>query len=95
MSEAKEKLVESLVSNYDILDGFVVWGLEEGLSNVIYEIERLIEKKDLRDHQWQDLVDLCKDGRAFVHVLRYYTTSEYEAEMTVINKGIDMQKGWF
>ena len=95
MSEAKKKLVESLVSNYDILDGFVVWGLEEGLSTVIYEIERLIEKKDLRDYQWQDLVDLCKDGRAFVRVLRYYTRREYEAEMTIINEGIDMQKGWF
>ena len=95
MKKAKDKLIESIVSNYDILDDFVVWGLEEGLSIVTDEVERLLEKPNLKQHQFDDLIELYHDGKAMIRVLYYYTGDSYNEQKVLLNKAWDRMMGEF
>jgi hypothetical protein len=95
MVTAKEKLVKRLLEGSDdIFTEFVIVGLEDSLDTIINEIKRLLGIKELNDNQWQDLTELCYDGRATVRVLRYYTAYTYDAEMVVINTATDKQREW-
>lgn len=88
MTKTKEQLVEALCSDYDIVDGFVRFGLEYGLEGLLEEINKLKELDHLPDHKSEDLLDQCKTATAFVKVLRYYTTNTYDTERRIIAEGL-------
>lgn len=87
MTKTKEQLVEALVEDYNVVDGFVRFGLEQGLGGILHDIHVLMGSEYLPDHKREDLLDQCKTAQAFVEVLSYYTNSNYSKEREIIREG--------
>lgn len=87
MTKTKEQLIEALVGDYNVVEGFVRFGLEQGLEGLLHDIQVLTELPYLPDHKREDLMAQCKTAKAFVEVLRYYTGLNYDKEREIIHKG--------
>ena len=87
MTKTKEQLIEALVEDCNVVDGFVRFGLEQGLEGLLHGIQVLTELPYLSDHKREDLLDQCKTAQAFVEVLSYYTNSNYSKEREIIREG--------
>lgn len=89
---AKEKLVDLLVNKNggELFDQFLIVGLQNSLDTTVEMIEVLLAKPYLKEHERKDLHDLCHDGKAMLHVLRYYTPRgmySYIEEESALNMG--------
>ena len=87
MTKAKEELVEALLKDYDVVDGFIKFGLAQRLDDIISDIEALVKLGYLPDHKREDLMQHCKDAKAFVEVLEYYTGLKFDKERETIREG--------
>jgi len=96
MTTAKERLVKRLLEgNDDIFTEFVIVGLECSLGDIITEVERLLDIKNLSDAQHTDLNEMYYDSMAIIRVLRYHTRSYYTEETQFLNKAWTKLKGCY
>ena len=89
MSKSKEQLLDALCEHYDIVEGFVRFGLEQSLEMLLKEIEGLRKVEFLPPHKLQNLLDNCQAAASHVHVLTYYTGLEYDLEKSIIYGGFE------
>ena len=93
MTDPRERIIQKLLGGD--LEDFIIVGLESSLELVLNSTKELLDKPNLKQYQFDNLIEHYHDGRAMIRVLHYYTGDSYNEQKTLLNRAWGRMMGEF
>jgi len=93
MTDPRERIIQKLLGGD--LEDFIIVGLESSLELVLNSTKELLDKPNLKQYQFDNLIEHYHDGRAMIRVLHYYTGDSYNEQKILLNRAWGRMMGEF